>query len=97
MRPQKAKQILSNAIQFYLRNDLSTTRLYQKETLVAVHKLDQQLRKEFSDGGWDYDNRCPKDLFNYADPENEFIYLSDRFMAPHRLNFLLVGIKEQLF
>jgi hypothetical protein len=97
MRPEKAKYVVQRGIDLYVKEG-SNALLYTKECERAIEVLDKKKRAKYARDGWDYDNRDPRTLTNYeTGAYGEMFYISDRFMAPHRLNFLLLGIKEKLF
>lgn len=108
MRPEKAHTLVRKAIQCYLKNSCSA-KIYSVDTLRAIQTLDKVLRRDWktSEGDWGpYDERCPKELIGYSKESDdvgcsrnlyEMMYISDRFMAPHRINWLLCGVTEKLF
>lgn len=98
MRPEKARRVVQNAIQFFLKTKGDATKLYEAEKALTI--LEKTLRKEYLEGGWGYDeHQYPSIKKDYGKRYNkeEMFYISDRFMAPHRLDWLLVGVRGKLF
>lgn len=103
MRPEKASRLVNNAIQGFLKHG-SPERLYNN--LAALKRLDKKLRADDRrinlKYGIDtvYDDRCPYELIGYSSEEsirNNMMYISDRFMAPHRMNWLIAGVENREF
>lgn len=96
MRPEKAKYLVSKAIEHYYRTG-DPFKLYDAKK--AIIKLNEYCRKE-----WDADKYGPYEYLNITDKDfspdavlNTVHYISDRFMAPHRIQWLLMGVNDNKF
>jgi hypothetical protein len=94
MRPEKAKQLIDNAIQKALLGECSL--LYKCDLTVAINKLMEKLKVELS-GSWSEYNKYEPTDNDYNSMVNELFYISDRFNVPHRLKWLRFGIENKLF
>tara|TARA_R110000851_G_scaffold271748_2_gene424401 strand:- start:503 stop:808 length:306 start_codon:yes stop_codon:yes gene_type:complete len=101
MRPQKADRIVRKCIENYIASGFTLKFINEKLFLSAVKRCGIQLRKEFSEIGIGYDNRHPLDVdIDCYTPEYidaEICHISDRFRAPHRLNWLEFGLDNNKF
>jgi len=96
MRPEKAYRIVSVAIEAYLEGNKNL--LYN--SLPALEKLMQKDKLSWKTHEWgEYDTRDPYELMGY---HPDFImvdmdYISGKFRAAHRLNWLIAGVKDNRF
>ncbi len=100
MRPETAHNNVRKCICRYIDSGYTLEYIDCKIFLRFVYKLIEKDKVEFETGGWAWDNRHPLDIDPdaYGDSlESEMMYISDRFRAPHRLNWLAYGLENNLF
>ena len=100
MRPEKASNIINNAIQLYLNGD--KTAMYKKDTLRALNKMFMKQVIWHENHGYDFEkivNYDPNvdDYGSEKDINGHMMYISDRWNAPQRLHWLITGIQEKKF
>ncbi len=101
MRPETAHNNVRKNIRKYIDAGYTLKYIDCKMFLRSVHKLIQKDKIEFEADGWAWDNRHPLDIspnaYQYEYIKGEMSHISDRFRAPHRLNWLAYGLENNLF
>ena len=95
MRPEKARNIISRAIELYRKG--SCNAIYHEEVLRAIYKLQSKHAIWNHENDYENSDYIPSQDDDYEGIENEMHYISDRFDAEHRLTWLAFGIEENLF
>ena len=95
MRPEKAKRTIRRTIERYLNDE--PTAMYIPDMLRAVYTLQSKQAIWHQEHDFAIGDYLPKIDKDYKDIEEEMMYISDRFNAPHILAWLAVGIEEGLF
>ena len=101
MRPEKASNIINNAIQLYLKGD--KTAMYKRDTLQALNKMFMKQVIWHENHGYNFEEmyNTDVDIDNEYDTEDyingHMMYISDRWNAPQRLQWLITGIQEKKF
>jgi len=98
MRPEKARRVINHTIARYL--DDEPTAIYIPDMLKALKKMYCKQIIWHKNRGYDFSSMydyIPNAEKDYQSVKRELEYISDRWDAPHRLQWMITGIEEHKF